>query len=206
MAELSARDRLILKWMIALMPLGGVGFYWLNVRPDQQTNLVAAQAQIDTLQAQVDTARADLQRGTVEQLRQRVADYEGTLGLMRQLVPTGDEVANLIDDISNRAKLRNVVVADLSPQSAEDDGAFRVARYRFTVLGRYDDIGGFLADIAALPRIMVPRDLGLSLANSNIATAVGDTSGTLLQASFMLRTFVKPQAPEQSAGGTGASQ
>lgn len=207
MAQMTARDKMLLKWMVAvILPLAPVAIYWMVFRPTQQTELQATQVAIDSLQAAVDSARADLARGTVESLRQRVADYEATVQLMRQLVPTGDEVANLIDDISNRAKLRNVTVADLSPQGAEDEGAFRAARYRFVVLGRYDDIGAFLSDIASLPRIMVPRELGLTVASGNVVQALGDTTGALLQASFNLRTFVKPQSAASGGEGAGGSR
>ena len=202
---MSARDKMLLKWIIALFPLAFVVIYWLNFRPKQQTDLQTVQVAVDSLRAAVDSARADLARGTVESLRERVADYEVTLNLMRQLVPTGDEVANLIDDISNRAKLRNVTVADLSPQGAEEEGVFRAARYRFVVLGHYDDIGGFLSDVASLPRIMVPRELALVIAAGNVARAVSDTTGSMLQATFQLRTFVKPQ-PATIEGGAGGSR
>ena len=202
---MSARDKMLLKWIIALFPLAFVVIYWLNFRPKQQTDLQTVQVAVDSLRAAVDSARADLARGTVESLRERVADYEVTLNLMRQLVPTGDEVANLIDDISNRAKLRNVTVADLSPQGAEEEGVFRAARYRFVVLGHYDDIGGFLSDVASLPRIMVPRELTLVIAAGNVARAVSDTTGSMLQATFQLRTFVKPQ-PATIEGGAGGSR
>ena len=202
---MSARDKMLLKWIIALFPLAFVVIYWLNFRPKQQTDLQTVQVAVDSLRAAVDSARADLARGTVESLRERVADYEVTLNLMRQLVPTGDEVANLIDDISNRAKLRNVTVADLSPQGAEEEGVFRAARYRFVVLGHYDAIGGFLSDAASLPRIMVPRELTLVIAAGNVARAVSDTTGSMLQATFQLRTFVKPQ-PATIEGGAGGSR
>ncbi|MEX0691137.1 MAG: type 4a pilus biogenesis protein PilO [Gemmatimonadales bacterium] len=203
---MSARDRMLLKWMVALLPLGGVVYYWIMIRPDQQTQLAAVQVVNDSLRNAVAAARADLASGTVEQLRQRVADYEITVGLMRGLVPTGDEVANLIDDISNRAKVRNVTVAELSPQGFEEAGAFRATRYRFTVLGKYDDVGGFLSDIASLPRIMVPRDVSLAIAAGGVASAIGDDSGSLLRASFNLRTFVKQASEGDGAGGAGGSR
>lgn len=201
---MSARDKMLLKWLVALLPLGAIVYYWMMIRPDQQTELAAVRTTVDSLRTAVEAARRDLASGTVESLRQRVADYEANVQLMRHLVPTGDEVANLIDDISNRAKLRNVIVADLSPQGSEAAGAFRAQRYRFVVLGRYDDIGGFLSDIASLPRIMVPQGVTLAVAEGNVASAVGDDSGSLLQATFQLRTFVKDQSDvsEEGAGGS----
>jgi len=134
-----------------------------------------------------------------------VADFEGGLSLMRTLVPTDAEVARLINDISDRAKLRNIEVADLSPLGYEESPAYRVARYRFQVLGHYDDIGAFLSDIASLRRIMVPYQLSLTLATDAAQKAVGDTAGGLIAASFQLKTYVK-QASVEGEGGSGGDR
>ena len=52
----------------------------------------------------------------------------------------------------------------------------------------------FLADVASLQRIIVPYDLSLDQAATAAAKALGDTSGSLLEAKFQVRTFVKSPA------------
>lgn len=185
------KERKQLLVFVTVVPILGIIAFWLYVRQPATVQMAEMRLRIDTLQTAVDSARADLQRGTVEDLERRVEDYEASLRLMRQLVPTGAEVANLINDISDRAKLRNIHVADLSPLGYADGTRFRIARYRFVVLGHYDDIGGFLSDIASLPRIMVPSQLSLQVAPPQTAVSLGDTTGAMLQATFQLRTFVK---------------
>lgn len=197
MAMTDRERKQLLGFLIALPLLAAVGF-WLYVRQPRADEMAELQRTVDSLQAAVDSARRDLAAGTVEEMRQRVADYEASLALMRRLVPTDNEVAQLINDISDRAKLRNIHVADLSPLGYENGGRFQVARYRFVVLGHYDEIGGFLSDIASLPRIMVPHQLSLQIATEQAAQPLGDTTGSMLQATFQLRTFVK-----QAGGGTG---
>jgi Tfp pilus assembly protein PilO len=71
------------------------------------------------------------------------------------------------------------------------------------VLGRYDDIGAFLSDIASLRRIMVPHQVSLTLATDQAQQAVGDTSGALLQAAFQLKAYVKRPALEGEGGAGG---
>ncbi len=149
----------------------------------------------------MDSARQDLARGTVEDLRRRVADYEGGLSLMRQLVPSGAEVPSLIDDVASRARLRGVEIGQINPQPVTPDIPFQVQRYRFNVFGHFDQIGEFLADIASLQRIMVPYNVAINPASSTAQQAYADTSGALLEAQFQLRTFVKPQAPGDSIAG-----
>ena len=84
---------------------------------------------------------------------------------MRRLVPERNEVPNLLDDISSRAPIRGVSSARVSPLPAEAGPApFETQKYQISVLGHYDQIGEFLADIASLQRIIV---------RSNVSSAPG---------------------------------
>ena len=203
---LSQKDKKQLMGLLIALPLAAIAGYWLLVREPKSQEAAELRTTVDSLSRAVDSARRELASGTVEQIRQRVADFESGLTLMRELVPTDNEVAQLINDISDRAKLRNVRVTDLSPQGYEDAGQYRVARYRFSVVGHYDDVGAFLSDIASLRRIMVPQGLTLAPPSGASASAMGDTTGALLQASFQLRAFVKQPPVGGDEGGAGGAR
>lgn len=175
--------------------------FWMYWRGPKVAETASLRVKIDSLQARVDSARKDLASGTVEALRQRVRDYEASLGIMRLLVPTGAEVPSLIDDVSARAKRRGVEIAEITPLSPEPGRPFDMYRYRLGVIGHYDGIGEFLADVASLRRIMVPVEVAVTRAGQAAATAYKDTTGALAQATFQLRTFVKPTTPSDTAGG-----
>ena len=201
---MSDKERKQLLGFLIVLPFLMAAAFWMYVRQPRTAEAAEMRQTVDSLQAAVDSARQDLASGTVEDLRRRIADYGASLKLMRELVPTGNEVATLINDISDRAKLRNVHLADLTPGGYEEGERFRVGRWRFVVVGRYDDIGGFLSDIASLSRIMVPSQLSLQQATDQSARSLGDTTGAFLQATFQLRTFVKQRQPSaEDAGGPG---
>jgi type IV pilus assembly protein PilO len=199
------KDKRQLMMLLMVVPVGAIALFWFFVREPKVQEVNDLQRQVDSLQATVDSARRELAQGSVEDLRRRVADFEAGLSVMRTLVPTDNEVAQLINDISDRAKLRNVYVADLSPLGEEAGASYRTTRYRFQVLGHYDDIGTFLSDIASLRRIMVPHDLSLTIATPQVAETQGDTTGALLTASFQLKAFVK-QPPIEGEGGAGVDR
>jgi Tfp pilus assembly protein PilO len=71
-----------------------------------------------------------------------------------------------------------------------------------SVIGKYDQIGQFLADVASLQRIIVPYDLSVAAANSAAAKALGDSTGALLEARFQIRTYVKTSNSEGESSGT----
>lgn len=202
---MSDKEKKQLMWLLMVLPVGAIAIFWFLVREPRAQEAGELRREADSLQLTVDSARRELALGSVEDLRQRVADFEGGLALMRTLVPTDNEVAQLINDISDRAKLRNVSVADLSPLGYEDGGQYRVARYRFQVLGHFDEIGAFLSDIASLRRIMVPHQVSLTLASEQAQRVVGDTTGALLQAAFQLKAYVKRPAV-QGEGGAGGDR
>ena len=159
---------------------------------------------IAMLQARIDSAKAQLAKGSIEDLRRRLEGYRASLDLLRRLVPESNEVPNLLDDITTRAKIRGVEVALFSPGAVTPGPApFSTHRWELRVYGHYDQVGEFLSDIASLPRIVVPIELKLAVAPASVATTYSDTTGGLLQAGFSVLTYVKAAQPE---GGTTGGQ
>jgi Tfp pilus assembly protein PilO len=157
---------------------------------------------ITMLQAKIDTAKAELAKGSVEDLRRRLEGYRASLDLLRRLVPESNEVPNLLDDITTRAKIRGVEVALFSPGAVTPGPQpFSTHRWELRVYGHYDQVGEFLSDIASLPRIVVPVDLKVTIAPSAVATTYSDTTGGLLSAAFGVLTYVKSAQPAEGTSG-----
>jgi len=167
-----------------LPPLKVVG--WATLRD----SITATQVQLDTIEARLARVRQDVRRGAGDELDTRLAQYRSSLGLMRQLVPTSSEVADLLDDVSSRAKMRGTTLAEFNMQPTESGAPFDTKRGRIRVTGTFDQVGELLTDIASLPRIVVPYDVTLQ----HVTGAVSDTARSrgLLEASFGIRTYVRP--------------
>ena len=212
--------------LVVVACLAGGYFFWSKVQNPRREEVIAAQGQIDSLNAIIRKAKADLASGSVESMRRAVERYRAALGLMRRLVPEQNEVPSLLEDISNRAKVRGISLGSFQPLPPEpgpplalafhDAGdstkakqkpqpAFDIYRYRLQVYGHYDQIGEFLADVASLPRIMVPQSLVLKPAGQQTQRMVGDTMGSLLEASFDLRTYVKRISSGTATAGGAAN-
>jgi type IV pilus assembly protein PilO len=177
-----------------------VGVSGLSAREEQ---IVAIRDTIARLDAATDSAKKELAKGTVEDLRKRLDTYRGSLALLRRLVPERNEVPNLLDDISSRSRIRGVTLSQVVPLPVEAGPApFDTYRYNMSVIGHYDQIGQFMADVASLQRIIVPYDVSVTVANKNAAKALGDTNGSLLEAKFQVRTFVKSSSGEGETSGT----
>ncbi len=183
----------------------GTGLDTVGLRGLTQTkdSITARQKTLDSLILMTDSAKKLLAQGSVEDLRRRLEGYRASLELMRRLVPDRNEVANLMDEISTRAKIRGVQVAQFQPLPPEPGPSpFQTYKYQYSVIGRFDQLGEFLSDVASLQRIIVPVDLTLGVADVARAKALGDSSGALLEARFQVRTFVKTTTAEGQSSGT----
>src|SRR5687768_15036109 len=115
-----------------------------GVKADK-VEVAAKKDTLGTLEAQIDSAKKELATGTAEDLRRKLDEHRASLALLRRLVPESNEVPNLLDDMSTRAKLRGVNLAQVVPSPVEGGPVpFNTYRYSITVLGRYDQIGEFL--------------------------------------------------------------
>jgi type IV pilus assembly protein PilO len=165
--------------------------------------IVAVRDTISRFEAATDSAKKELARGSVADVRKRLESYRSNLMLLRRLVPERNEVPNLLDDISTRSKIRGVTLSQVVPQPVEPGPApFDTYTYNMSVIGKYDQIGQFMADVASLQRIIVPYNLSVAAANPTSAKALGDSTGSLLEARFQIRTYVKSPTQEGGASGT----
>ena len=170
----------------------------------QKERVVAIRDTITKLETETDKAKKELAKGSFDDLRKKLETYRSSLALLRRLVPERNEVPNLLDDISTRGKIRGITLSQVVPQPVEVGPApFDTYKYTLSVIGHYDQIGEWLADVASLQRIIVPQDVSLAVANQQSAKALGDTSGALLEAKLQIRTFVKSGAGASEGDNSG---
>jgi type IV pilus assembly protein PilO len=169
----------------------------------RQAAVAAKQDTLATLQAQIDSAKSDLARESVEDVQARTEAYRKSLTVLRGLVPEQREVSNILDDINRRAKARGLDISSFVPAAPTVGPVpFDVYSYQFGVVGRYNQVGAFLTDVASLPRIMVPTSVSVVRADAAKSRVFGDTVA-MLEARFNVRTYVKAiQAVEDSINGT----
>jgi type IV pilus assembly protein PilO len=98
-------------------------------------------------------------------------------------------VPALLDDISTRARVEDVDVTNLVPQTREPGALYDRTAYDMSVVGEYHSVGRFLADIASLSRIVTPVQLDIQLHTD--PTRYPDLQSPIL-ANFRIETYVLP--------------
>jgi Tfp pilus assembly protein PilO len=194
---------LLVAALVGYIGYTGAGLDLVGARGIQarQSGVVAMRDTLEQVRAQVERAKADLARESIEDVQARTAAFQASLGVLRALVPEQTEVANLIDDVNIRAKVHGLRVEAFTP-SAPIAGPepFDTHNYDFTVIGRYNQVGDFLTDVASLRRIMVPRSINLNRASIEASRTLGDTL-SMVEAKFTVKTYVKASMTEEATDG-----
>lgn len=175
------------KLLIGLLPLLLLLGYWYFFHGTRAEAIAQQEARLEALERSNTTARTIASQGSAEDLARRLALYEAHMARLEQLIPSGEEVPELLNMIATRAEGTGVQLALMRPEEDVAAEFYRRVTYEIGVIGRYHDIGLFLSEVGTLPRIVTPIDL-------NLRRRSGDP--LQLNASFRIETYVLPQAQE----------
>src|SRR3989454_11762157 len=139
MAILPSDQRSQIMLLLTLSALAGGYFFWTKKHTPDVEQIRSAKSDSDSLERIVAAAKADLASGSIDDLRRRVEEYQGSLELMRRLVPERNEVPTLIDDISTKAKVRGITLGKIQPLSPQAGSPFDTYRYRLGIYGHHGE-------------------------------------------------------------------
>ena len=194
------RDQKLVAVAVIAFALGAA--YWNFVWSPKHTELVALEVRLDTLDARNAAARARIAQGTAAELEAEAARYTKDLEVMRLLVPTGNELPSLIEQVSTAARREGLDIASLEPQPIVQGETFDTYRYKVSVTGGYHALGEFLTNVGSLTRIVAPVNLSLALsANKNSSAVQRAPEGTApVESRFEIQTYVIRTAPAAQGG------
>jgi type IV pilus assembly protein PilO len=192
MAGLPTNQRDQLLFFLAFLGVVGAGAYWYFVFAPKQESLATIATHVDSLDAGNQRAKARLARGTVASVRAESQRLRANLELMRTLVPAGNEVPALLEQVSTAARRVGLEIGYIEPEPVIQGEQFDTYRYKLRATGDYHEIGALLTSIASMTRIVAP--LGLTMQISGVAGGAGAKTQTNaarvpLQANFTIQTY-----------------
>lgn len=171
-----------------------VAFWYFRFTP-QQVTIRAMSAHVDTVETNNRRARVAIARGTVQQLQAEAARYQQNLDMMRELVPTSNEVPSMLENVSTAARRVGLDLASVEPEPVIQGEQFDTYRYKISVMGGYHELAEFLTNVGSLDRIMAPVGLDLKLHTGPKAQLNQKAGESLLDASFQVQTYVARTSP-----------
>jgi len=175
------------------------GFYDRVYTP-RKAAIAELETRLETLKTVNTRSRAITRAGSTE-MDQQLALYRQQLELAEGLIPSDEELPNLLDAISAEAQRAGVELTLIQPVGATEEAYYTRRVYDMAVVGGYHQIAEFLTRVASLPRIVTPT-------NVTVAPRAAATGGrpqqrparptgqpVELEARFSVETYVIPSTP-----------
>ena len=178
---------------LCLLFFGGIFAFYTMVYSPKESELAAVQSHIGQLEQGNQRAKAELAKGSVNDLRAQALRYQQNLQLMRQLVPTSNELPALIEQVSTAARRVNLELDGIDPEPPISGDQFDTYRYQISVVGDYHAIAAFLTNVGSLTRIVAPVNLKLAPVQQGQAgpgMRMPSRNKAILSTKFEIQTYV----------------
>lgn len=196
MALLPTNQRDQIKLIIGFSAIALAALYWMYPYASKNAQLEADEARVAALQETNQTAAREFASGSIETLRTQTAQNRSALTVMRRLVPTGNEVPALLEEVSTAARRAGLDVGGVTPEPVIAGDRFDTYRYTVTIIGGYHQFGEFLANVGSLARIVAPVNFNIAVgANNRQRGQVRTSEKDALAATITLQTYVEKTAP-----------
>jgi type IV pilus assembly protein PilO len=98
----------------------------------------------------------------LEAFRAQLAEMEEKLGEMLRQLPTGTEMPDLLDDVSNTGKQNGLEFELFKPEAEQPRDFYAAKPITIKAKGTYHQFGAFVSGVAALPRIVTLENATLT--------------------------------------------
>jgi len=186
----------------AVVAFALAALYWNFVWTPKHTQLVELSVRLDTLDAQNAASRARIAQGTAAELEAEAARYTRDLEVMRLLVPTGNELPSLLEQVSTAARREGLDIASVEPQPVVHGETFDTYRYKVSITGGYHALAEFMTNVGSLTRIVAPVNVALGMSTNKNANAVklAPAGTAAVESRFEIQTYVIRTAPAAQGG------
>jgi type IV pilus assembly protein PilO len=181
------RDQIMV--IVCVLAILALGAYWYYVWSPKQEQLAKLEQRVERLTELTDKIDREVKRGNLAKLKAEGERYKRDLAILRQLVPTANEVPALLEQVSTAARRVGLDLADVQPEPVVQGLHFNVHRYAISVNGDFHAIARFLTNLGSLTRIVAPINLQLAPTSKALARVL-PKEHRLLEARLQIQTYV----------------
>jgi len=196
MALLPTKQRDQVMVLICAVVIALTAAYFVYVWQPKNTELTDLQAHVDTVEALNRKAKAEIAKGSIAQLKKQAEDMARNLEVMRNLVPTSNEVPALLEQVSTAARQAGLDLAEVLPEGVFPGDDFDTYKFRIGVTGPYHKVAALLTNIASIQRIVTPMNLQVSVATPRQTSEYKPRRDEqMLDVKFEIQTYVVRTSP-----------
>ena len=195
-ANLTKRDQMLL--VVSVLTFAAAAAYGYFLYLPKSEELAAVQEHVDLLDKKNSQARADIANGSLQKLRIEAEQYAAELVLLRQIVPTTNEVPALLENVSTAARRVGLDLSSVEPMPVLVGEQFDTYRYKLSVTGGYHAIASFLTNVGSLNRIIAPVALTLKPLSpqDQKKIRIQKKDESLLDSDFQIQTYIAHAPPD----------
>lgn len=189
----SLSDPKVQKSLLIVLLIGGLGYlyqgYYYGPKLEEIEKVSAELRKVET---ELAYARNIVEVSDTASLRQELERRSEELELIKLLLPTRENLSELLEQVTHVADRTGVKAALFEPATLIQHEMYQERPYKVTLRGGFHETAMFLSEVASLPRIIKPS--GLSLVRK-ARREPGEEEN--LTAKMTLTTYLLVQEPEQ---------
>ncbi len=195
-ANLTKRDQMLVA--VSVLTFAAAAAYGYFLYLPKSDDLAGTQQHVDVLEKKNSQARADIANGSLQKLRLEAEQYAAELVLLRQIVPTTNEVPALLENVSTAARRVGLDLSSVEPMPVLVGEQFDTYRYKLSVTGGYHAIAAFLTNVGSLNRIVAPVALTLKPLSpqDQKKIRIQKKDESLLDSDFQIQTYIAHAPPD----------
>ncbi len=148
---------------VAILAVVLAALFWHLVYKPKSVELSELEARVENLEGANRRAKVQMTQGSVEDILAQARVHESNLLAIRELIPNSNELASLLEGISNSARRAGLDIASVEPLPVLYGEQFDTYRYKLGVIGDYHAIGQLLSNIGSMNRIVATSGLDLAV-------------------------------------------
>jgi len=198
-ASLTKRDQLLISAAVLAVAVAGAYGYFLYLPKSE--DLTAIEQHVEVLETRNAKVKSEITAGTLSNLRAEAVQFAAELAVLRQIVPTTNEVPALLENVSTAARRVGLDLSSVEPMPVLIGEQFDTYRYKLSVTGSYHAIAAFLTNVGSLDRIIAPVALTLKPLGPQEKgkIRIQRKDELLLDSDFQIQTYIAHTA-EQPEG------
>lgn len=195
MALLPTNQRDQIKLLIGFAAVALAVAYYVYPYASREEQLTADLERVAQLEDANQKAAREFASGSIDELRAQTAANRSTLTVMRRLVPTGNEVPALLEEVSTAARRAGLDVGGVTPEAVIPGEKYDTYRYTVTIIGGYHQFGEFLANVGSLARVVAPVHFSIVANTPGRAQKIKTSDKDALASTITLQTYVERTLP-----------
>lgn len=168
--------------------VGGAGVYFDIL--DRMAELETAEKQEPELKSTFELKQK--KAVNLESYKEQLAQIEDSLGEMLKQMPTQEEVASLLVDITQTGLASGLEFRLFRPGAPINKDFYSELPINIQVIGKYEELGLFVSGLASLPRIVTVHEVKMSPADKKSGDIVMDAT---------VKTYNEANSSESSGSG-----